>query len=63
MKILKIEDHNYKIIYINDNSNYNVYRRIDNNQWDKFSVNRNNWYSIDDKNEIEKLELALNEKK
>lgn len=63
MEILKIEEHNYKIIYINDNNNYNVYRRLGINEWDKFSVNRNNWYSVDDKNEIEKLELALNEKK
>ena len=63
MEILKIEEHNYKIIYINDNNNYNVYRRLDINEWEKFSVYKNSWYAILDKNEIDELELTLKEKK
>ena len=62
MEILKIEEHNYKIIYINDNNHYNVYRRLDTNEWEKFSVYKNSWYAILEKNEIDELELALNEK-
>ena len=62
MEILKIEEHNYKIIYINDNNNYNVYRRLDINEWEKFSVYKNSWYAILDKNEIDELELTLKEK-
>jgi len=62
MEILKIEEHNYKIIYINDDNNYNVYRRLNINEWEKFSVYKNSWYVILDKNEIDKLELALNQK-
>ena len=62
MEILKIEEHNYKIIYINDNNNYNVYRRLDINEWEKFSVYKNIWYAILYKNEIDELELTLKEK-
>jgi hypothetical protein len=62
MEVLKIEEHNYKIIYINDDNNYNVYRRLNINEWEKFSVYKNSWFVILDKNEIDKLELALNQK-
>jgi hypothetical protein len=58
MKILKIEDHNYKIIYINNNEDYNVYRRLSSSEWGKFSVNRNRWYAVEDKNDVQKLEKA-----
>jgi hypothetical protein len=62
MEVLKIEEHNYKIIYINDDNNYNVCRRLNINEWEKFSVYKNSWFVILDKNEIDKLELALNQK-
>ena len=58
MKILKIEDHIYKIIYINNNEDYNVYRRLSSTEWEKFSVNRNRWYAVEDKNDVQKLEKA-----
>jgi hypothetical protein len=58
MKILKIEDHNYKIIYINDNEVYNVYRRLTSTEWEKFSVRRNKWYTVEDKTDVQKLEKA-----
>ena len=58
MKILKIEDHNYKIIYINDNEVYNAYRRLNSTDWQKYSVNRNRWYAVEDKNDVQKLEKA-----
>ena len=56
MKILKIEDHNYKIIYINDNEVYNAYRRLSSTMWEKYSVNRERWYTIEDEIETQKLE-------
>lgn len=52
MKILKIEDHNYQIIYMNDNENYNVYKRINETKWEKF--HRNEWRPINDYIELEK---------
>jgi uncharacterized protein YlbG (UPF0298 family) len=58
MKILKIEDHNYKIIYINDNEVYNAYRRLSSTEWEKYSVNRERWYTIEDEIETQKLEKA-----
>jgi|LakMenE01Jun11ns_1017448.scaffolds.fasta_scaffold9957986_15 hypothetical protein len=58
MKILKIEDHNYKIIYINNNEVYNVYRRLSSTGWEKFSVNRNKWYAVEDKTDVQELEKA-----
>jgi len=56
MKILKIEDHNYKIIYINNNEVYNVYRRLSSTRWEKFSVNRNKWYAVEDNTDVQELE-------
>ena len=56
MKILKTENHNYKIIYINDNEVYDVYRRSSRTEWDKFSARRNRWYRVEDNNYIHKLE-------
>ena len=58
MKILKIEDHIYKIIYINNNEDYNVYRRLTSTEWEKFSVRRNKWYTVEDKTDVQKLEKA-----
>jgi len=58
MKILKIEDHNYKIIYINNNEVYNVYRRLSSTRWEKFSVNRNKWYAVEDNIYVQELEKA-----
>lgn len=58
MKILKIEDHNYKIIYINDNEVYNAYRRLSSTEWEKYSVARERWYTIEDEIETQKLEKA-----
>jgi hypothetical protein len=59
MKILKIEDHNYQIIYINNNENYNVYKRINETKWEKFY--RNEWRSIDDYIELEKAFIDSSE--
>ena len=54
MKILKVEDHNYKIIYINDNGHYKAYRRLSETDWYIFSIRRNEWIKVDDISELEK---------
>jgi hypothetical protein len=56
MKLLKIEEHNYSIVYVNDNEEYKVYRRFSENKWEVFY--RNNWIEVDNKND---LELLLND--
>ncbi len=54
MKLLKVEEHNYHIIYINDNENYNAYRRLSETDWYIFSIRRNEWVKVDDISELEK---------
>lgn len=53
MKIIKTEEHNYSIIYINDNEKYNVYRRTNETKWEIF--HRNNWKEISDCSDLEAL--------
>ena len=44
MKILKVEDHSYSIMYVNDNEKYNVYKRVAENKWEVF--HRNQWKPV-----------------
>lgn len=60
MKILKVEDHNYQIIYINDNEKYQVYRRFDETRWQIFR--RNDWKPVDECFELEKAFNEINNK-
>jgi len=62
MKLLKVEDHNYSIIYVNDNETYTVYRRFNENKWQIFY--RNRWNEFTKHEELEKLfkEREKNEK-
>ena len=53
MKIFKVEEYNYSIIYINDNENYNVYRRMNAITWEIFR--RNEWDPVSDCSELEKV--------
>jgi hypothetical protein len=53
MELLKIEDHNYSIVYINDNGKYQVYKRLDENQWQIF--HRNKWNNVTDPTNLEKV--------
>ena len=46
MKLLKIEDHKYHTIYVNDNEKYNIYRRFDEVTWQIFR--RNEWKPLRD---------------
>jgi hypothetical protein len=57
MKILKVENHNYQIIYINDNEKYQVYRRINETTWE--TLKKDTWKQVCDYLELEK---AFNER-
>ena len=58
MKILKIEDYNYSIVYVEDGNESTVYKRFVNGNW--MYLNGNSW--IDVKN-IDQLEKLFKEKK
>ena len=53
MKILKIEDYNYSIVYIECEKKSDVYKRITNGDW--LLLKRNKWVSVDNADELEKL--------
>jgi hypothetical protein len=58
MKLLKVEDHNYSIVYVNDNEKYNVYRRFNENKWEIYR--RNSWEEINNYDELERLFISKN---
>lgn len=51
--ILKIEEHNYSIVYVKEGSQYNVYRRINEDTWEIFR--REAWKKIEDYSELERI--------
>lgn len=53
MELLKIEDHSYSIVYVNDNNKYQVYRRFNENKWQLF--HRNRWNDVADSSDLEKF--------
>jgi hypothetical protein len=53
MKLLKLEKHDYSIMYVNDNETYMVYRRSGPDNWQIF---RNNlWRDVTSYEQLEKL--------
>lgn len=52
MKILKIEDYNYSIVYIEYDQKTAVYKRFSNGDW--LLLKRNRWVSIENADELEK---------
>jgi hypothetical protein len=58
MKILKIEDYNYSIVYIENDNESSVYKRFSDSKW--MYLYRNNWSVV--KN-IDQLEIAYKQKK
>jgi hypothetical protein len=53
MKILKIEDYNYSIVYIEYDQKTDVYKRFTNGDW--LRLKRNSWVSVENADELEKL--------
>ena len=58
MQILKIEDYNYSIVYIENNNKSSVYKRFSDGKW--MQLNSNHWSII--KN-VDELEKAFKQKK
>jgi hypothetical protein len=58
MKILKIEDYNYSMVYIENENEFSVYKRFIDGKW--MHLKNNNWSTV--KN-IDKLEIAFKQKK
>ena len=53
MKILKIEDYNYSIVYVEDKNGSSVYKRFVDGSW--MRLKGNNWSSVKNVDELEKL--------
>ena len=53
MKILRIEDYNYSIVYIEKENESYVYKRLFDGNW--MSLNGNRWSNVKNANELEKL--------
>ena len=53
MKLLKLEKHDYSILYVNNNETYELYRRFNQDKW---QILRNNeWQNIKSFDDLEKL--------
>ncbi len=53
MEIVKVEECNYSIIYVNDNDHYYVYRRFNEATWQIF--HKNKWNDISTPANLEEL--------
>jgi len=53
MKILKIEDYNYSIVYVEDKKKSVVYKRFVDGNW--MLLNRNTWTVVVNIDQLEKL--------
>ena len=53
MRILKIEDYNYSIVYIESNRKSAVYKRFANGDW--LLLKGNKWVAVENADELEKL--------
>jgi hypothetical protein len=53
MKILKIEDYNYSIVYVEDKKKSVVYKRFVDGNW--MRLNRNTWTVVANIDQLEKL--------
>ena len=53
MKILKIEDYNYSIVYVEHTNESSVYKRLYNGSW--LYLNGNRWTTVNNAIELEKL--------
>jgi hypothetical protein len=53
MKILRIEDYNYSIVYIEKENESYVYKRLFDGNW--MCLNGNSWSNVKNVNELEKL--------
>lgn len=53
MKLLRIDNFSYSILYVEEDGEYYVYRRLKENDW---YVNKKDWVRVTSKEKIQKLE-------
>jgi len=53
MKILRIEDYNYSIVYVEDKNEYSVYKRFFDGNW--MYLKGNKWSDVKNADELEKI--------
>jgi hypothetical protein len=53
MEILRIIEHNYSIVYVNNNEKYNIYKRFSEDKWE--ILDREQWKKIEDTIGLEEL--------
>jgi hypothetical protein len=53
MKILRIEDYNYSIVYVENENEYSVYKRFVDGKW--MYLKRDNWLTVKNVDELEKI--------
>lgn len=53
MKILRIEDYNYSIVYVENENEYTVYKRFVDGKW--MYLKRDNWLNVKNVDELEKI--------
>ena len=53
MKILKIEDYNYSVVYVEDKKESAVYKRFVNGDW--MRLKGNSWIDVKNIDQLEKL--------
>jgi hypothetical protein len=53
MEILRIIEHNYSIVYVNNNEKYNIYKRFSEDKWE--ILDREQWKNFEDTTELEEL--------
>jgi hypothetical protein len=58
MEVIKIEDYNYSIVYVEHNDKFSIYRRFVDGKWEY--LKGGNWSTI--KN-VDELEMLFNQKK
>jgi hypothetical protein len=53
MKILRIEDYNYSLVYVENENEYSVYKRFVDGKW--MYLKRDNWLTVKNVDELEKI--------
>jgi hypothetical protein len=53
MEIIKISEHKYSIVYVNNNEEYNIYRRYSEDKWEV--LYKEQWNNVEYTTELEKL--------
>jgi hypothetical protein len=53
MKILRIEDYSFSIVYVENENEFSVYKRFVDGKW--MYLKRNNWLDVKNVDDLEKI--------